>query len=115
MNRTELTKLFLKKYGGKTIKENGHWFWVNNDQKSMISNLWLKQMLFSKEEKPVEIQQHKDEIMVENAGVETPVEKQEPKNESTTLSEEEIKKIKNQKRREKRLERKLKKQQDENQ
>jgi len=113
MNRTQLIELFLKKHGGKTVKENGHWFWINNDQKSLISNLWLKQMLSDKEVKPVEIQQHKNEVMVENAGVETPVEKQEPKNESTTLSEEEIKEMKNKKRREKRQQRKLKKQQDE--
>ena len=112
MNRNELTKLFLQKHGGEIKKENGHWFWIKKDQKSMISNSWLMKMI-SKENTTVEIQQHKNEVMVENAGVETPVEKQEPKNESPTLSEEEIKEIKNKKRREKRLERKLKKQQDE--
>lgn len=114
MNRSELTKEFLKKYGGETKKVNGHWYWINNTQKTLISNSWLKEMLSKpKEDKPVEIQQHQNKIVVENVGIETPVEKQESENESTALSEEEIKEMKNKKRREKRLERKLKKQQDE--
>jgi hypothetical protein len=113
MNRSELTKLLLQKYGGETNKENGHWFWSNNGQKHLISNEWLQQMLSKKEETVVEIQQHQNEIVVENVGIETPVEKQEPKNKSTALSEEEIKEMKKQKRKEQRLKRKLKKQQNE--
>ena len=110
MNRSELTKLFLQKYGGETNKENGHWFWSKNGQKHLISNGWLQQMLSKKEETIVEIQQHQNEVVVENVGIETPVEEQEPKNDSPTPSEEEVKRLKNEKRREKRLQRKLEKQ-----
>jgi hypothetical protein len=118
MRRETLLAEFKKKYNGEVIRESGRWFWKDGIQKHLISNNWLMKMLFKKtkeksnptEETLVEIQQHQDEVMVENVGIKTPVEEQESENDASTTSEEEIKKLRNQKRREKRLQRKLEKQ-----
>lgn len=117
-SRDSLMQKFKKEYDGNVVKENGRWYWIYEGAKSLISNSWLSMMLrnkkqTTKENPTVEIQQHKNEVMVENAGVETPVEEQEPENEPSTLSEEEIKALKNAKRREKRQQRKLEKKKDE--
>lgn len=115
-SRDVLMDKFKKQYDGNIVKENGKWYWIYEGAKSLISNSWLSMMLRNKltKEKPtVEIQQHQDEVMVENVGIETPVEKQESENESPALSEEEIKALKNAKRREKRQQRKLEKKKDE--
>jgi len=117
MRRNILMAQFKKLYGGEVIRESGRWFWKNGLQKHLISNNWLMKMLFNKrkeksnptEETLVEIQQHQDEVMVENVGIKTPVEEQESENDSPTPSEE-AKRLKNEKRREKRLQRKLEKQ-----
>ena len=118
MLRDRLMDKFKKQYGGSVVKENGKWYWLYEGAKSLISNSWLYKMLrakeqTTKEESTVEIQQYQNKVMVENVGIKTPVEEQEPENEPTTLSEEEIKALKNAKRREKRLQRKLEKQKDE--
>jgi hypothetical protein len=118
MRRETLMAEFKKKYNGEIIRESGRWFWKDGIQKHLISNNWLLKMLFKKtkeksnptEVSKVEIQQLQDEVVVENVGIETPVEEQEPKNDSPTPSEEEVKRLKNEKRREKRLQRKLEKQ-----
>jgi hypothetical protein len=112
MNRTTLMNDFKNKFGGQYVRENGRWYWVNNNQKSMISNGWLLGMLRGsvtpKQEIPTyEVSQHTQETLVEDTGDKTPVEEQKPANETSKLSEEELKKeLKLQKRREKRAKRK---------
>lgn len=116
MNRTTLMNDFKNKFGGQYVKENGRWYWVKDNQKSMISNGWLLGMLRGshtpkQEIPPHEVSQHSQKTMVENAGDKAPVEEQEPQNETAELSEEELKKqLKLQKRREKRAKRKLEQQ-----
>lgn len=116
MNRNTLMSDFRKKFGGEYVRENGRWYWVNGQQKNLVSNGWLLGMLRGtntpKQEIPAhEVSQHTQETMVEDAGNETPVEEQEPENETSELSKEELKRqLQNQKRREKRAKRKLEKQ-----
>ena len=120
MNRTTLMNDFKNKFGGQYIRENGRWYWVKDNQKNMVSNGWLLGMLRSsdtpKQEVPThEVSQHTQETLVEDTGHETPVEEQEPTNETSELSEEELKKqLKLQKRREKRANRKLEQQEKSN-
>lgn len=112
MNRTTLMNDLKNKFGGQYIKENGRWYWVKDNQKSMVSNGWLLGMLRGpdtpkQEIPPYEVSQHTKETLVEDAGHKTSVEEQKPENETPKLSEEELKKqMKLQKRREKRAKRK---------
>jgi hypothetical protein len=117
-NRESLIREFKKQYDKNILKENGKWYWVHDNNKSLISNSWLSMMLTNKnktnkENPPLEIQQYKDKVMAENVGLDTSAKEQKPENETTTLSEEKLKEIKNAKRREKRLQRKLEKKKDE--
>jgi hypothetical protein len=117
-NRESLIREFKKQYDNNIVKENGKWYWVHDNNKSLISNSWLSMMLTNKnktnkENPPLEIQQYKDKVMAENVGLDTSAKEQKPENETTTLSEEKLKEIKNAKRREKRLQRKLEKKKDE--
>lgn len=114
-NRNVLMEKFKKQYDGNVVRENGKWYWIYEGAKSLISNSWLMSMLKKKPEQAkgestIEIQQHQDEVMAQNVGLDTPVEEQKSENETTTLSEEELKEIKNAKRREKRKQKKLEKQ-----
>ena len=121
MNRNTLMNDFRKKFGGEYIKENGRWYWVNGQQKNTVSNSWLLGMLRGsdtpkQEVPPYEVSQHTKETLVKDARHETPVEEQEPENETPELSQEELKRqLQNQKRREKRAQRKLEKQKNDEQ
>jgi hypothetical protein len=116
MRKPILFDKFKKLYNGNTVKKNGKWSWESPEGTThVISNAWLLMMVrkakdVPKEETTVEIQQHQDKVMVKNVGIETPVEKQKPENEPSASSEEEIKRLKNQKRREQRAKRKLEQQ-----
>ena len=116
MNRTTLMNDFKNKFGGEYVRENGRWYWVKDNQKNIVSNGWLLGMLRGsdtpkQEVPPYEVSKHTQETLVEDAGDKTPVEEQEPANETPELSEEELKKqLKLQKRREKRAKRKLEQQ-----
>jgi len=116
MRKPILFDKFKKLYNGNTVKKNGKWYWESPEGTThVISNAWLLMMVrkakdVPKEETTVEIQQHQDKVMVKNVGIETPVEKQKPENEPSASSEEEIKRLKNQKRREQRAKRKLEQQ-----
>lgn len=114
-SRNALMEKFKKQYDGNVVKENGKWYWIYQGAKSLISNSWLMSMLKKKpeqikEESTIEVQQHEDKVMAENVGLNTPVEEQKSEDETSTLSEEELKEIKNAKRREKRKQKKLEKQ-----
>ena len=118
MNRGTLMKDFQNKFGGQYVRENGRWYWVKENLKNLVSNGWLIGMLKGshtpkQEVQPHEVSQHSQETLVKNTGNETPVEEQEPENETPKLSEEELKKqLQNQKRRERRAKKKLEKQQE---
>ncbi len=121
MNRNTLMSDFRKKFGGEYVRENGRWYWVNGQQKNLVSNSWLLGMLRGsntpkQEVQPYEVSQHTQETLVKDTRHETPVEEQEPENETPKLSEEELKRqLQNQKRREKRAQRKLEKQKNDEQ
>lgn len=118
MNRGTLMKDFQNKFGGQYVRENGRWYWVKESLKNLVSNGWLIGMLKGsntpkQEVSPHEVSQHSQETLVENTRNQTPMEEQEPKNETPKLSEEELKKqLQNQKRRERRAKKKLEKQQE---
>ena len=112
---------FKKKFGGEYTKENGRWYWVNGNQKNVVSNGWLLGMLRGsdtpkQEIPPYEVSQHTQETLVKDARDEAPVEEQKPENETPKLSEKELKRqLQNQKRREKRAKKKLEKQKNDEQ
>lgn len=120
MRKTTLLEKFKKQFDGKVVRENGKWYWINKDTKHIISTGWLIAMLKNKateEVISVEIQQHENQTVAEDTRNETPVEEQEPENDTTAspkLSEEEIREIKKQKRRERRQKRKLEQQNKQN-
>lgn len=120
MRKSTLLEKFKKQFDGEVVRERGKWYWIKEDTKHIISTGWLVSMLKNKateEVNPVEIQQYEDKIVVENVGIETPVEEQKPENDATApseLTEEEIKALKNAKRREKRRQRKLEEQKKQN-
>lgn len=114
MNRTTLMEHFKARYGGEYVRENGKWYWAKDEQKKMVSNSWLNYMLNQpsiKEEPPYAVSEHKDETLVKDVGQQAPLEEQKPQNETSELSQEELKKEKErQKRRERRAKKKLEKQ-----
>ena len=86
MRKSTLLEKFKKQFDGEVVRERGKWYWIKEDTKHIISTGWLVSMLKNKateEVNPVEIQQYEDKIVVENVGIETPVEEQKPENDAT--------------------------------
>ena len=65
MNKTKLMTQVKNKFGGEYTKDNGRWYWLNNNEKTLVTGGWLLQKLSEQQSKPEPIVQSEPVVVTE--------------------------------------------------